>query len=165
MMAGLIEGRPFAPEEARVRAIHAKLTGARNLLRTLVKEDALAFQSLLDAIRLPRNPDAEKAARAEAIEKATRSATEIPLRTARASFEVLEYVRVLVEIGNPNARSDAAVAGQLAYAALKGAHCNVVVNVPGLKDRVYAESCRAESRSLVEKGRGILQQVDELIEG
>jgi glutamate formiminotransferase/formiminotetrahydrofolate cyclodeaminase len=164
MMAGLTEGRAqFIAEEARLKAVHAKLTDARNLLRALVKEDSIAFQSLLDALRLPRSSDAEKAARAIAIEGATRIATEVPLRTARASFEVLESVRVLLEIGNPNARSDAAVGAQLAGAGLIGAYYNIAVNVRGMKDRIYAESCRAEGRSFVEKGREILRQVDELI--
>ena len=165
MMAGLTEGRTrFASEEPRVRQIHAKLTEARNCLRALVKEDSLAFQSLLGAIKLARNTSEERAARDEAIQRATHSATETPLRTARAAFEVLENVRVLAEIGNPNARSDAAVGAQLAYAALNGAHYNVVVNVPGLKDKAFAESCVGESRKLVQKGREILQQVDKIME-
>jgi formiminotetrahydrofolate cyclodeaminase len=165
MMAGLTEGRTrFASEEPRVRQIHAKLTEARNCLRALVKEDSLAFQSLLGAIKLARNTSEERAARDEAIQRATHSATETPLRTARAAFEVLENVSVLAEIGNPNARSDAAVGAQLAYAALNGAHYNVVVNVPGLKDKAFAESCVGESRKLVQKGREILQQVDKIME-
>lgn len=64
----------------------------------------------------------------------------------------------------PGGGSVAAVGAQLAYAALKGAHYNVLVNVPGLRDTVFAENSRAESLDLVRKGRQILQQVDRLME-
>jgi glutamate formiminotransferase/formiminotetrahydrofolate cyclodeaminase len=166
MMSGLTEGRSqFAAAEHRVREIHAKLTNLRNTLRVLVHEDAASFQSLLDAIRLPKNAEEEKVLRGEAIQKATRGATETPLRTARAAFRILEHLRILVEIGNPNAKCDAAVGAQLAYAALKGAQYNVLVNISGLKDRSYAESCRAETSDLALRGQKVLQQIDRLISG
>ena len=166
MMSSLTEGRKkFAAVDARVREIHADLTKFRDVLRRLIKEDSEAFSSVMDAIKLPTENDEQKRARLEAIQRATRTATETPLGIARASAGVLEYMRVLVEIGNPNARCDAAVGAQLAYASLKGAQYNVLGNIPGLKDRAFAEGCRTEARDLVEKGQAILKQVDDLITG
>lgn len=165
MMAGVTEGRvQLAASDSRVRKIHTKLRDDRDRLTRLVREDSLAFQSLLNAIRLPKNTRKEKAVRAEAIEQATREATETPLQTARAAYAVLKNVSVLVAIGNPNAKSDAAVGAQLAYAALKGAHYNVLVNVPGLRDTVFAESALAESLNLVRKGGQIVRRVDRRME-
>ena len=117
MMAGLTEGREqFASVQVQVADIHAKLTACRSDLRTLVQEDSAAYQALLNAIRLPRETEEQRAVRAGAVEQALRGATETPLRTARAAFEALEYLKTLIEVGNPNARSDAAVGAQLAYA-------------------------------------------------
>jgi len=41
--------------------------------------------------------------------------------------------------GNPNAITDAGVAGRLALAAAEGAGLNVKINLPGIKDDTYRE--------------------------
>lgn len=164
MVSGLTEGRAkFASVDARVREIHAELKRLRDELRRLVDEDAASFKTLFDAMKLPRETGEQKAARAEKIEKATRAATDTPMRTARAAVRVLEHMRVLVEIGNPNAKSDAAVGAQLAHASLKGAQYNVLANIPGLKDTSYAGSCRTEINGIAERSQALLQQVEEMM--
>jgi len=164
MMAGLTEGRrEYLDQDSRVREIHARLTGARQTLYSLVEEDSTAFQSLLDAFRLPRQTAEERAFRTEAVEKGKRNATETPLRAARAALDALENLRILIGIGNPNARCDAAVGAQLAYASLKGAYYNVRANIRGLEDRSYAELCYTEISELVRKARVILRQIDEIV--
>lgn len=164
MVSGLTEGRAqFASVDPAVREMHAKLNRLRGELRKLVAEDAEAFKGLYDAMRLPRETDEQKADRAGQIERHTRAATETPLRTGRAAVEVLEHMRRLVEIGNPNARSDAAVGAQLAYAALKGAQYNVRINIAGMKDKAFAENCRNEIEALEQRARALLQQVESLM--
>jgi formiminotetrahydrofolate cyclodeaminase len=166
MMAGLTEGREkFAGQDSRIRKIHQELADARGMLKDLVQKDSSAFRSLMDAMRMPKSAVEEKAVRAEAIERAIQHATETPLWTARAVFEVLERLRILIEIGNPNARCDVAVGSQLAFASIKGAYYNILVNTSGLKNRTFAESCRSEAGSLVKKAQEILLQIDFLIEG
>jgi formiminotetrahydrofolate cyclodeaminase len=166
MMAGLTEGREqFASVQVQVASIHAKLTDCRSDLRTLVQEDSAAYQALLNAIRLPRETDEQRAVRAGAVEQALRGATETPLRTARAVFEALEYLKTLIEVGNPNARSDAAVGAQLAYASLKGAQYNILTNIRALKDASFANSCLREISDLVRRGRETLRHIDKLLTG
>lgn len=143
MVAGLTEGRKkYEAVESQVREIHAKLAAARGNLQDLVREDSAAYQGVVNAMKLPKETDEQKVVRADAMELATRRATEIPLRTTRAAADALEHLQVLARIGNPNARSDAATGAQLAFAALKGAQYNVLINVGSLKDRAFAESCR-----------------------
>jgi len=166
MMSGLTEGRKkFADVDAQVREIHVTLTKFRHALMKLEQEDSAAFNSVMEAFKLPKETEEQKAARAEAVERAMRVATETPLRTARAAGEILEHIRVLVEIGNPNSRCDAAVGAQMAFAALKGAEYNVLANTGSLKDRAFAENCRAEALALARKGQAILQQVDTKVTG
>ena len=164
MMAGLTEGRAqFASAQAQVTDIHAKLTHCRSVLRALVQEDSAVYQALLNAKRLPRETEEQRAVRAGAVEQALRGATETPLRTARAVFEALEYLKTLIEVGNPNARSDAAVGAQLAYASLKGAQYNILTNIRALKDEAFADSCRAEISDLIHRGRKTLRHIDKRI--
>ncbi len=164
MVAGLTEGRKkYLAVEEQVRGIHRRLVEARNALQQLVQEDSDAYLGVMAAAKLPKETAAEQAERADALARATRVATEVPLRTARCAGEVLERLGVLAEIGNRNARSDAAAGAQLAFAALKGAQYNVLINIPGLGDPAFAAACRQEADELARKGREVLQRVDDLI--
>jgi methenyltetrahydrofolate cyclohydrolase len=164
MMAGLTEGRvKYSSIDSRVREIHQELKDTRNELKNLVQQDTAAFQSLMDAMKLPKNLEKDKSERAEAIENATKRATETPLRTARAAFRVLERLHILIGIGNPNARSDVAVGAQLAWAALKGAQYNVLCNIRSIKDRAFAELSRVETANLAQRAQEILQQINSMM--
>ena len=164
MMAGLTEDREkFLPVRTEVLEIHAKLKSLRNMLQRLVQEDSIAYKSLLDAIKLPRNTGKQKTARARAIRRAMRGATETPLRTARLLVEVLKCLKILIEIGNPNVKCDAAVGAQLACASLNGTQYNVLANISRMTDASYASRSHMEISGLVRKGRMILQRVDRLM--
>jgi glutamate formiminotransferase / formiminotetrahydrofolate cyclodeaminase len=166
MMAGLTEGREkFAPVEFQVRELHERLATAEKALKMLAKEDSDAFAALMNAMKLPRKSEQEKLFRAEIIERATRNATETPLRTARTAYAVLEVLGILIEIGNPHAQCDVGVGAQLAYAALKGAQYNVLANIPGLKDRAFADKSRDEAGELVRNAQTVLQKIDSLLSG
>lgn len=164
MVAGLTEGKKkYQPVEERVREIHRQLSEARGVLHRLVDEDADAYRGVMAALKLPKESAEERTARAEALARAARVATEVPLRTARLAAQTLEQLAVLAEIGNQTARSDAAAGAQLAFAALKGAQYNVLINLPGLADRAFAEASRGEADELARRGQGTLQKVDALL--
>ncbi|NWG14195.1 MAG: glutamate formimidoyltransferase [Acidobacteria bacterium] len=162
MVAGLTEAREkFAAEHREAAALRRKLAAAGRDLRQLVAEDAAAYQAVVSAFGLPKETEDQKARRSAAIQEATRVATETPLRTARTAASVLETLETLMAIGNPNARSDAAVGAQLAYAAVKGAQYNVLVNLPGLKDAAFVQNCRNEVSDLARRCQQILNRIDE----
>jgi methenyltetrahydrofolate cyclohydrolase len=166
MMAGLTEGREkFASAQHKVLDMHSALSAFRNEFLDLIQEDSVAYQSLLNALRMLRDTEEQKILRAEAIEKSARSATETPLRTARAAFRVLECLKTLIEVGNPHARSDAAVGAQLAFAALKAGQYNVLANIRLQKDRSFTDKCSAEISDLVFKGREILRHIERQMTG
>jgi glutamate formiminotransferase / formiminotetrahydrofolate cyclodeaminase len=164
MVAGLTEGKKkFEAVETQVRDVHRRLGALRAELQRLVPEDSAAYGKVMEAFRLPKEGEEEKAARSAAIQAATRFATEVPLKTMRTALEVLGLVETLAGIGNPNARSDAAVGAQLAFAALKGAQYNVLINLSGLKDTAFADACRAEAMRLAEQGQERVGRIDSLM--
>jgi formiminotetrahydrofolate cyclodeaminase len=161
MTAGLTQGRArFAAVQPQVTEIHAKLAHCCRLLRDLVEDDSTAFGSVMNAIKLPRETEEQRAFRSEAMESSIRKATETPLRIARAAFEALQYLEVLVGIGNPNAKCDVAVGIQLAYASLKSGQYNILTNIRKMKDTSFAESSRKEVSDLVLRGYKILKRID-----
>lgn len=164
MVAGLTEGKKkYQPVEGQIREIHLQLSEARSVLQRLVEEDADAYRGVMAALKLPKEGAEEKAARAEALARAARTATEVPLRTARLAAQTLRLLATLTEIGNQNARSDAAAGAQLAFAALKAAQYNVLVNLPSLADRAFAEASHGEADELARRGLEALQKVDALL--
>lgn len=99
-----------------------------------VQRDTDAFQAVADAYRLPKETDAEKEARRQAIQAALRHAAEVPLEVASDCLATSELALTALRSGNPNAASDAGVAALLALAGAEGALLNVAINLASIKD-------------------------------
>jgi glutamate formiminotransferase/formiminotetrahydrofolate cyclodeaminase len=139
MVARLTLGKKkYAEFEGRMRDIIAEADKLRNELQAAVQEDAEAFKQVMEAFRLPKESDAEKAARTIAIEQATIHAAEVPLQTARLACRVLELAVEIAQNGNTSAITDAGTAGALAQTAIHAAGLNVKINANSLQDKAKA---------------------------
>lgn len=122
-------------------------------LLALVDEDTAAFTKIMAVFSMPKSTPEEKAARAEALEVATAYATEVPLRTMRASLQALPVLLDMAKKGNPASASDAGVGAIAALAAVRGAQLNVRINAAGLKDKSKAAALVAEAASIEARAR------------
>ena len=136
-------------------------------LLKLVDEDTAAFAKIMNVFSMPKGTEEEKAARAEAMEKATLYATQVPLRTMQTALEAMPLALEMARNGNPASASDAGVGAIAALAAVKGAQLNVRINAAGLKDRAMADSLTAEAEKIAkeaaEKEAEILSEVNKNI--
>lgn len=114
----------------------------------LVDEDTRAFNKIMDAFGMPKSTDEEKAARADAIEAASKYAMEIPFQVMKKSYESMEVMKAMADIGNPNSVSDAGVGALCARTAVRGAYLNVRINASGVEDKDFVNE-------LLEKGKEI----------
>ena len=114
----------------------------------LVDEDTEAFNRIMAVFAMPKSTDEEKAARSAALQEATLYATQVPLKTMKASLKVFEIVKAMTEIGNPNSVSDAGVGALAARSAVLGAQLNVKINAAGLKNREVADILVAEAEAI-----------------
>jgi len=145
MVANLTLGREqFAAVEADMKAVAAAAGGLRSELADLVSRDTEAFDQVMAALRLPKGTEEEKTRRREAVQAANKGAAEVPLRVTTLAGEVLALARVVGEKGNPNAITDAGVAGRLALAGAEGAGLNVRINLPGIKDDEFRRRVETE---------------------
>ena len=128
-------------------------------LLTLVDEDTRAFDALLDAYRLPKESDADRYTRSEAIQAATRHATEVPLDTMREAVESMEVMRAMSKIGLPSSISDAGVGALCARAAVRGALLNVRINESGLRDRDFVERVLREAADLDRRAEALEAEI------
>lgn len=135
MVAALTVGREaYVQVDVAAREIGQSADSLRQELVDLAEQDSAAYQAFVSARGLPRETDAQRAARASAMQDASKRSTEAPLRTARVAREALELARRIAPIGNRNAVSDAGVAAQLLSAAVRGASLNVRINLPLLAE-------------------------------
>lgn len=134
-------------------------------LLSLVDEDTAAFDKIMAAIAMPKGSEEEKVARAEALESATLYATEVPLKTMKASLEVFPLVMAMAEEGNPNSVSDAGVGALAARSAVLGAELNVRINAANLTDRSKAERLCAEAAEIAAKAVAAEKAVIEIVNG
>lgn len=131
-------------------------------LLALVDEDTAAFNKIMAVFSMPKATPEEKVARAEALEAATLYATEVPLRTMEASYDVFDYAEAMAREGNPASVSDAAVGALAARAAVVGALLNVRINAAGLKNRENAEKLLARADEIDKKSEARVATVLEI---
>lgn len=131
-------------------------------LLALVDEDTAAFNKIMAVFSMPKSTPEEKAARAEALEAATLYATEVPIRTMEASYDVFDYAEAMAREGNPASVSDAAVGALAARAAVVGALLNVRINAAGLKNRENAEKLLTRADEIDKKSEARVATVLEI---
>ncbi|WP_110514208.1 cyclodeaminase/cyclohydrolase family protein [Herpetosiphon llansteffanensis] len=156
MAAGLISmvcsltlgKKKYAEVEDEIRGLMDRSESLRRELQELAEADVEAFRRLSVAYKLPRETSADIAIRRDAIQAATRIATDVPLRTAQAAAAILPLCSPAAQKGNSAAVSDVGVAVLLAQAAVRSALLNVEINLNSLEDQFYVRETRAEVAKL-----------------
>lgn len=129
----------------------------------LVDEDTEAFNRIMAVFAMPKSTDAEKAARAEAMEAATLYATQVPLKTMETTLEVFPVLRAMAKEGNPASVSDAGVGVLAAEAAVQGAGLNVRINAAGLKDRKEADRLTGLAAQVIAEAEKQRKEIMEIV--
>lgn len=129
----------------------------------LLEEDTNAFNKVMDAFGLPKDTDEQKSIRRQAIEEATRYATEIPYRTMKTANRAIPLCKKMAEIGNPNSISDAGVGAICCLTAIKGAYLNVLINVAGLKDKSWADNILSDASHLLQTAQNEVEAIYDFV--
>lgn len=149
MVARLTLGKKkYADVESQMNTLVQRADALRGEFLDAVQRDALAFDAVMAATKLPKETDQEKNARQAALESATLEAARQPLLVAGLAEECLRLAREAARLGNPNAISDAGTAAALARASLTGAGLNVRINVHTLGTNKEGARLLAELHSL-----------------
>jgi len=162
MVAGLSqkdEGKKKEMEEISRKALILQ----KRLLRA-VEEDAKSFDAVMRAFRLPKNTEAEKRRRVQAIQRAYQKATVVPQQVCQYSIEILELSKALLLKGNPNAFSDAGVAAFLADTALAGGLLNVRINLISLAEKTFVRKMNSLTGQWTRKRNRLVEDLQKALQ-
>ena len=129
--------KKFTDVQADIERILEVLNTQQQRLLELADADAEAYSKVGAAYGLPRDTDAEKDTRQQAIQEALMAAAEVPVAVAEACAAFIALLPELADKCNPNLISDVGVGAQLGSAALAAAQLNVEVNLAFIKDEDY----------------------------
>lgn len=149
MVCSLTIGKAAYEEvDGRMREIDAMAGEAREALLDVADRDATAFDGVMAAFKMPKDSDAQKAERSQAIQSGYESAAEVPMECARQAAALMSLADEVTRTGNAQAASDGSSAAQCLSAAVWCATYNVEINAAALKDQAKAQALRDEVSAL-----------------
>ncbi|NBU03569.1 MAG: glutamate formimidoyltransferase [Bacteroidetes bacterium] len=131
----------------------------KDKLVALVDEDTRAFDAIMSAFGLPKDTAEQVAIRKQAIQDASKYATEVPYRTMQTAYECLPLLKQMADHGNPNSLSDVGVGALCIKTAVRGAWLNVLINAQGLSDKPWADNIVAEAKALLAKNHATCDEI------
>ena len=165
MVANLTIGKK-GYEDVREKMIDTAVNAQRikdELLKS-IDRDTAAFNELMGAFRLPKKSEEEIAIRNDAIEDATRKATNIPFEVMKTSVDALKLIQPIAQHGNINAMSDAGVAALMGLSSVKGAGLNVRINLPSVQDNSFKETMTKEMTNLIQQAQSLYDTIMNIVD-
>lgn len=160
MVGNLTLGNAKYPDaQAKLPGLQKKLEEVLCELERYIDEDTQVFNKVMEAYALPKETDEDKAKRSAAIQESMKKAAKLPFYVAACSLEALKFSKEMLEIGNANAASDAAVAGRMAYTGMWGAIYNVRINLGSIKDEEFNQKMRTEVSWMISHGESLMEKL------
>jgi methenyltetrahydrofolate cyclohydrolase len=122
--------------------------------------DELAYPGYLEAARMPKSTDEEKARRKAMMQEAMQEAAAIPMQLAETAVEILEALQPVMLHGNPRVLSDAEVAMILARASVDASLVNVRVNLAYIKDKETSGSLAGHAHKIEQHASQLVESLE-----
>jgi formiminotetrahydrofolate cyclodeaminase len=133
-------------------------------LINLIDEDASSFDAYMEALKLPKESEEDKALRKAKLQEALKYASQIPLKTLATCHRTLAHLELLQNNCKKNMISDLGAASSLLRSAAEGAYLNVLINASSIKDPSWVEEtmCSANTMKMecVEHFSAVLRSVE-----
>lgn len=157
MVANLtVKSKNYTDVHEEMKPLVDELAKYHEEFTDFIDKDANSFNGVIDAFKLPKSTDEEKAARSAKIQEEYKNAANVPFTVGMKAVELIDYAEKLVEKGNKNAITDVGVGVLNIKLAVTGAFYNVKINLGSIKDEAYV-------KDLKDKMAKTLKEVDERI--
>ena len=148
MVCNLTIGKKkYLDSEEELKVLMKKLERVIDEFLALAEEDNNAFNKVMEALKLPKETEAQIIKRSKKIENATIAAGVVPFRVIYLCKTILPALMTIAEKGNQNSLSDAGVAISLISSAAQGAYLNVLINCSSFKDNAEAKDILLRAKS------------------
>ena len=154
-----IDKKKYADARPEMENVLQQAEQLQSLLTTLIDKDTEAFNKVMEAYGLPKESDAQKALRSEAIQSTTVEASLVPLEIMHHCLDGLALAKVAAHRGNVNSVSDAGVSARMLAVGLEGAALNVQINLGGIQDKEFVLWKTDEVKSLLKSGRLLADEI------
>jgi glutamate formiminotransferase/formiminotetrahydrofolate cyclodeaminase len=155
--------RKFESVDTRMRANIPPLHDAVAKLIPMIDADTTAFNDYMEALRLPKSTDAQRAARAEQMQAGLKKAIDIPLTTMKLGDGAWDALCEVARYGNPASRSDMEVGAKALETGIWGAHKNVMINMADITDEDFKSRITTEADAIVYRAARKCVEVLEII--
>lgn len=149
MVAKLSKKKPVNFTVEQYDAISAECDALAEQLQQGSVNDTLAYRMIVDAFKLPKGTDEEKAARSAAVQAAATKAAEVPRGNARLNARVHQLGAMLRGNSNPACLSDLTSALYLAEGGVKDCVLNIQANLGMIKDEATRSALKEDMLELL----------------
>ena len=162
MVANLTLGKEkYKDVQPQIEALLKESEELRGDLQDLIQKDTEAYGALSEVYKMPKNTDAEKAARTVKMQEALKKACQVPFEIGLKALDVAKLAQRAADIGNVGAVSDAGVAVLLAQACAQSAALNVKINVNSIKDAAFNNDTWARTQDVLKQVAALEKSVME----
>ena len=113
----------------------------------------------------PGSPRSESAARAAAVENATKYAADVPLKVMETAAKSYELLSQMANNGNPASVSDVGVGALATRSCIDGAALNVRINLAQLKDEKFKTGLEDKVRRISADSEAQFKTIIQVVEG
>jgi glutamate formiminotransferase/formiminotetrahydrofolate cyclodeaminase len=137
--------RKFENVDKEMRKLIPPLYESVQNLIPMVDADTNAFNDYMEALRMPKATDDEKKVRSEAMQNGLKKAITIPLATMHNADVAWDAMIEVAKYGNIASKSDVEVGARAMEMGIWGAYKNVMINLPGIKDKDFVQQKTEEA--------------------
>jgi glutamate formiminotransferase/formiminotetrahydrofolate cyclodeaminase len=156
--------RKFEALDAVMRQTIPPVYEAMHALVPMIDADAEAFGDYMTALGMPKETDAERRARKEAMQAGLRMAIEVPLNTMRIADGCWEAMVALAGHCGLAMRSDLEVGARALETGIWGCGRNVQINLGSIEDADFTTRTREEADRLTARAGEMAGKVIETLE-
>ena len=132
-------------------------------LIALIDLDTDSFNMIMKAFKMPKETENEIKIRNEKIQEGTTEAIMIPIKVASLSLSALHLIPYILKYGNKQTISDLGVSTLMLSSGIDGACMNVLINLPGLEDRIAAAQYKKQVDDLIDKAHQIRDEILDIV--
>lgn len=155
--------RKFEDVDKQIRAVLPKLFDTTQSLIPMIDKDTQAFDSYMEAMRLPKDTEDEQKIRNAKMQEGLKKAIDVPLSTMKIANSIWNEVKEVARYGNIASHSDVEVGARALEVGIWGAFRNVLINLPTIEDENYKKIILVEAEEIVSNAKIQCEEVLNII--